>query len=158
MVSKIVCDCSSLLCRKKLKIAFGESATAGRMAAEFALTPDSGKILLGGLVCYDACIKQRVLKVPQSLIDTCTPESAEVTQAVAEGLQKIMDADIFVAVTGLTTPGGSESAEKPVGTIFLHILHPEGSLPLRFEFKGDAESIILQAIDAAAAEVMKVVQ
>jgi nicotinamide-nucleotide amidase len=65
MPSNQVQQCSQFLAQQHLKIAFVESATAGRLAAEFSLTKDAGDILLGSLVCYDACIKQSVLKVPQ---------------------------------------------------------------------------------------------
>lgn len=42
-----------------MNIAFAESATVGRLAAEFSLTENSGDILNGGLVCYDACIRKK---------------------------------------------------------------------------------------------------
>lgn len=40
--------CGELLVKNKLTIAFAESATAGRISAEFALIPDAGKFLKGG--------------------------------------------------------------------------------------------------------------
>jgi nicotinamide-nucleotide amidase len=53
-----------------------------------------------------------------------------------------------VAVTGLLTPGGSETPEKPVGTIFIHIILPHNRYCAHREvFKGNAESIIKQTID-----------
>ena len=133
-----------------MTIAFVESATAGRVCSEFSLTNDSGKNLVGGLVCYDASLKEDLLGIPTELIQRYTPESAEVTKALAEHLRKLMKADIYVAVTGLTTPGGSETSEKPVGTMFIHVCVKEQSIPFRKTFQGNAQQIILKTVDSAA--------
>jgi nicotinamide-nucleotide amidase len=143
-------QCSELLARKGLTIAFAESATAGRLAAEFALTPASGKILIGGLVCYDASVKQNILKVPAELIRYYTPESAEVTRELAIRLQKYLPAGIHVAITGLTTPGGSETPEKPVGTMFIHIQFGEKGTGIRQVYTGSQQQIMMKTINRVA--------
>lgn len=113
-------SCGKLLIQNELTIAFAESATAGRISAEFALIPDAGKFLKGGLVCYDAELKTSLLGVPEEQIRVFTPESAIVTCLITGGLQKLIQADLHVGCTGLTCPGGSETREKPVGTMFLY--------------------------------------
>ncbi|RZJ66302.1 MAG: CinA family protein [Flavobacterium sp.] len=150
MPSKQVIDCSKLLAAQKFKIAFAESATAGRMCAEFAMTPNSGDILLGGLTCYDMCVKEGILKIRRALFEKFTPESSEITALMAKSVKKLLDADIVVAVTGLTAPGGSETEEKPVGTMFLHIITPFGEVPHSEWFDGEAEAVVLRTIDKAA--------
>ncbi|WP_371197926.1 CinA family protein [Flavobacterium sp. MEB061] len=60
-----------------------------------------------------------------------------------------------MALTGLTTPGGSETAEKPVGTIFLSIIKPAGTIDHREVFPGSPEQIIQQAADKAAALIIE---
>jgi len=155
MPTSLVIQCAKWLAEKRMTIAFAESATAGRAAAEFALTPDSGKILTGGLVCYDAKIKETVLGVAEELVKKCTPESPEVTQAIACNLKKIIQADIYVGITGLTCPGGSETEEKPVGTMFVHIHSAKKDETLRLFFKGDPESIVMQTIDALSEAICR---
>lgn len=156
MASEIIKACSKLIAQHKLKIAFAESATAGWLTSEFALTPDSGKVLLGGLVCYDACTKQELFGISQEMIDEYTPESAEVTKALAEGLGKYYKGDIAVAVTGLTAPGGSETEDKPVGTMFIHITMPNDKYCAHREvFKGNDEAVIKQAIDRTGELIMQ---
>ncbi|MDB5032341.1 MAG: CinA domain protein [Mucilaginibacter sp.] len=98
------------MARQGLTIAFAESATAGWLCSEFALTEESGKILKGGIACYDAGLKVKLLKVPQELIDQYTPESLEVTREMAYRLRELIESDIQVTVTGLTTPGGQRNA------------------------------------------------
>ncbi|CAG5018301.1 CinA-like protein [Dyadobacter sp. CECT 9275] len=150
MPSQSVIECSSYLKKRGFTIAFAESATAGRLAFEFSMTEASGDILKGGLVCYDASIKEAILKIPAGFIEKYTPESAEVTEAMAFSLQKLMPASIHVAVTGLTTAGGSETYEKPVGTMFIQILTDHHSIALREVFTGNAEEIVMQTINKIA--------
>nr|WP_294924062.1 CinA family protein [uncultured Flavobacterium sp.] len=150
MPSEIVNKCSEAIAAKGWNIAFAESATAGRMSAEFAMTEHSGAILRGGIVCYDVFIKEQILNVPHAAIEKYTPESAEVTQILAQQASKIFNSKVTVAITGLTSPGGSETEEKPVGTIFFHIITPVEKISHREVFQGTPEEIILKAVDKTA--------
>lgn len=139
--------CGRLLAIKHLTLAFAESATAGRAAMEFSLCERAGEFLKGGLVCYDAYLKEQVLQVPKPLIDEFTPESPEVTYAIAKGLGELIDADISIGITGLTRTGGSETEEKPVGTMFFcAILGGEILFEDRQYFKGDQNEISSKAV------------
>jgi nicotinamide-nucleotide amidase len=156
MKSEILSSCGEMLIAKKLTIAFTESATAGRLAAEFSLIENAGQFLKGGLVCYDAGLKESILKIPHTLIEKYTPESAEVTEAITKGLSEFMDADLHIGVTGLIAPGGSETEEKPVGTIFVHCLCKGQTLFAdRRVFDGDPETIVLQSIERTASQLME---
>lgn len=154
MPSEIVIKCSKTIAAKGWNIAFAESATAGRMCAEFSMTKKSGEILRGGIVCYEVFVKEQILNVPHGMIEKYTPESAEVTQTLAQQASKIFNSKITVAITGLTTPGGSETKTKPVGTIFIHIITPEQKIKHREVFSGSPEEIVLQAIDRSASLII----
>jgi len=158
MPSSKVLDCAEAIAAKKLNIAFVESATAGRMCSEFSLTPKSGEILRGGVSCYEVFVKENIIRVPHRLIEKYTPESAEVTESLAVNSARIFKSDITVAITGLTAPGGSETDEKPVGTMFIHVIAPGSSIAFRKVFAGTPEEIILQAIDAAALLISRELQ
>ncbi|MFC6095410.1 CinA family protein [Flavobacterium qiangtangense] len=150
MPSEKVKACAQAIAEKKWKIAFVESATAGRMCSEFSLTAHSGDILRGGISCYEVFIKEDILKVPHELIEKHTPESAEVTASLARNAAALFRCEIVVAVTGLTAPGGSETSDKPVGTMFLHIILPGSQIAHREIFTGIPEDIVLMAIDRTA--------
>jgi len=150
MAEELILKCSKIIAEHKLTIAFAESATAGWLCSEFALAPESGKTLMGGIVCYDADIKKYLLKIPEELIEKHTPESAEVTEELAKRLQNFIHSNIQVGVTGLTTVGGSETAEKPVGTMFIHIIIQGRAIPMRQVFSGSAEEIIHQTVNCVA--------
>lgn len=155
MPSGIVIKCSKAIASKGWNIAFAESATAGRMSAEFALTENSGAILRGGIVCYEVFVKEQILNVPHTVIEKYTPESAEVTEILAKQSSKIFNSKITVAITGLTTPGGSETKEKPVGTIFFYIITPSSKIIHREVFSGNQEEITLKAINKTAELILR---
>ncbi|MFA4867938.1 MAG: nicotinamide-nucleotide amidohydrolase family protein [Pedobacter sp.] len=139
--------CGKLLIKHQLTIAFAESATAGRISAAFAMVPDAGKFLKGGIVCYDADLKCSLLDVPKQQLKEFTPESETVTRGITIGIQTLIPADIHIGCTGLTAPGGSETPGKPVGTMFLHGLQGQQQvLDERIVFQGAPDEIISQTI------------
>jgi len=109
----------------------------------------------GCIVCYDVSVKENLLGVPKEVIEKYTPESAEVTEQLAVGLRKLIPSDVLVAVTGLAAPGGSETEEKPVGTMFVHGFFKDKSWNLKLYFDDEPEQVILKTIDAIAAFLLK---
>lgn len=128
--------CAQALAKKKYCISFIESATCGYLAYRFALTPESGKILVGSLACYDLKVKKNILGVPQKLVKKYSPESMQVTEELARRAPKLFDCDIYVACTGLLKKGGSETRNKPVGTFFYSILYQNKIYNQRCHFTG----------------------
>lgn len=142
---------AKLLIGARLTLAFAESATAGRASAEFSLACDAGKFLKGGFVCYDASLKTEFLHVPEEMLKKYTPESMEVTKAIATGLSGLIQADIHIGITGLPCPGGSETSEKPVGTMFIYALrHGELWFSERLQLTGSHQQIVEETIACIA--------
>lgn len=150
--------CSRQLSEQGLTIAFAESATAGKLAYEYAQTEYSGQILKGGLICYDASLKKDILGIPGKMIEEFTPESPEVTYEMAVRLKKMIPADVIVSVTGLTTPGGSEMPGKPVGTMFYCILINDEVYERKKIFTGAPEEIIDYTIEQIAKTIIKILE
>lgn len=151
--------CSQLLTQKQLTIAFVESATAGRIAAEFSMLPDAGKFLKGGIVCYNSDLKSSLLGVSKKLITVNTPESEIVTYSITLGLQKLIPANLYIGCTGLTSPGGSETPDKPVGTIFLCGIQGQKIIFIeKLNFQGSPEIIVLQTVNQVAKRVYDYLQ
>ncbi len=140
-----VAECSELLACHGLTIAFAESATAGFVSFLFSLASQSGDVLKGGITCYDACVKEDLLRVSAALIEQFTPESLEVSAAITDRLAGTIPAAIHVGITGLTKPGGSESPEKPVGTMFTVIKAKNWRIVDRRTFPGTEQEIIAAA-------------
>jgi len=142
--------CCQLLSEKNLTIAFAESATAGRVCADFALIPGIGSALIGGVVCYDQSVKENLLQVPKAILNQYSAESRQASQAIAAGLRNVMPADIAVGVTGLTAPGGSYGPGKPIGSMFICV-NIKGEDHFHEDvFYGAPEEIIEQTVTAVA--------
>ena len=150
--------CCQLLKDKKLTIAFAESVTSGALCAGFATVEGSGAVFKGGLVCCDGDLKKQYLGVSDTLIEHYTPESAEVTRQMAIGLKHFIHADMAVAITGLCSPGGSEATDKPVGTIFTHILYLDKSIAYREVYAGDSLAIITMAVSQTYQNIIQLLK
>lgn len=155
MPSDIVVKCSHTLKDKNFTIAFAESITAGKMVSEFALIPYCGSVLKGAIACYDRSVKETLMGVNPEIIDQFTAESAEVTEQLSIGLKKLIPADVIVAITGLASEGGSETPEKPVGTMFINGFIKDRSFSKVYKLDGNPPQIILQAVDKAAELVLE---
>ena len=79
------------------------------------------------------------------MIQRCSCESEEVTHRLAENLSSLFRADVYAALTGLASPGGSESKEKPVGTVFLCVRFKGKSYDERKLFRGSPLEIRTKA-------------
>ncbi len=150
--------CCELIAKNKLNITFIESASAGYLAYRFSLTPFSGDILNGGLVCYDLKIKENVLKIPPKMIKKYSPESSEITEELVKKSKRIFKSDIYVGCTGLLKPGGSETKEKPVGTFFYSILYKNKIYSYRCFCKGEKEEKLKKLINYICKSLIKVIK
>ncbi|WP_162053526.1 CinA family protein [Pontibacter pamirensis] len=142
-LTKLVLDLKD----RGLKVAFAESCTAGLLASEFVKATGSSDVLLGSLVVYQPKVKQKLLGVSKSTLKLYSAESQQVTNEMVMGLKKHLDADISIATTGLAGEGGSETAEKPVGTMFVSFLYDGKAEEFREVFEGDTNSIRKQLVD-----------
>lgn len=150
--------CCELLAKNKLNITFIESASAGYLAYRFSLSPFSGDILNGGLVCYDLKIKEKILKISPKLIKIHTAESIEITEELVKKSKNMFKSDIYVGCTGLLKRGGSETPEKPVGTFFYSILYKNKIYSYRCLCKGkkkDKLNILIQYICKSLIKIVK---
>lgn len=132
---------------KGLTVAFAESCTGGMLASEFVKAKGSSDVLKGSLVVYQPEVKMKLLGVKKETLDLYTAESQQVTNEMVMGLKNSIKADISIAVTGLVGEGGSETPEKPVGSIFVSFLYDGKAEEFREVFKGTPESIRKQLVD-----------
>lgn len=122
--------------QKEMTLALAESITCGLAAQRLSGCVGTSDVLKGAIVCYTPEVKMSVMRVPEKLIRTYTCESQQVTDRLAKNLSKIIKADIYAAVTGLASPGGSETKEKPVGTVFLSVYFQNKVYNERKRFRG----------------------
>jgi competence/damage-inducible protein CinA-like protein len=110
---------------RRLTVATAESCTGGLLAARLTERPGSSAWVLGGVTAYANSAKEQLLDVPAELIAEHGAVSPEVAAALADGARARFGADIGIGITGVAGPGGG-TPEKPVGTVFLCAVGPEG--------------------------------
>jgi nicotinamide-nucleotide amidase len=108
------------LTKKKLKIAFAESCTGGKLTSELTAISGASKVFSLGLVTYSNQAKINVLKVNKNIIQKYGAVSPECCEAMVNNLEKISKAQINVSITGIAGPNGG-SKTKPVGLVYIGI-------------------------------------
>jgi nicotinamide-nucleotide amidase len=81
--------------------------------------------MLGGVVAYSNAAKKTLVGVDPSLIARYGAVSVEVACALADGARDRFEASVGVGITGIAGPGGG-TKEKPVGTVCISVVGPEG--------------------------------
>ena len=116
-----------LLRNKGLSIATAESCTVGSICAQIGCVAGASDYLQGGIIAYQAELKDELLGVPLSLIEKHHVVSREVAEAMAMGVSERLHTDIGIASTGIAGPTGDDPM-RPVGTVWLAAVwhHPEG--------------------------------
>jgi nicotinamide-nucleotide amidase len=105
-----------LLAEHGQTIAVAESCTGGLIAQRITDNAGSSAYFLGGIVAYANEAKVDLLGVSAADLAEHGAVSDPVARQMAEGVRARMGADIGVATTGISGPGGG-SDEKPVGLV-----------------------------------------
>jgi nicotinamide-nucleotide amidase len=101
-----------LLRARGLTLGLAESVTGGLVAARLTEIPGASTVLRGSIVSYATEVKAKVLGVPEGPV-----VSADAAEAMARGAQRVLDADVGLALTGVAGPDTQDG--QPVGTLFV---------------------------------------
>lgn len=115
------------LTRRKQTLAVAESCTGGCIAHRLTNVPGASTVFLAGLVTYSNQAKEKFLGVRPETLGEHGAVSEAVAREMAEGARRNTGADYAISVTGIAGPSGGTEA-KPVGTVFLGLAGPFGSL------------------------------
>ena len=129
-----------MLVERNARLAVAESCTGGMLAEHITSVAGSSRYFAGGFLTYTDPMKTSLLGVEATLLEEHSAVSQAAARAMAEGARTRAGVDYALSVTGIAGPdGGSE--EKPVGTVFVGLAHPGGSLAVRYKFVGERPRI-----------------
>lgn len=123
-------------------IAVAESLTCGRLASELGAVPQSSDWFAGGVVAYAEAVKFAVLGVTTGPV-----VSRRCAAEMAEGVARLLDSDVGIAVTGVGGPAHQE--DLPPGTVFIGV-HARGrTIVEQRHMPGPPTRVLEATVDAA---------
>jgi nicotinamide-nucleotide amidase len=127
---------------RRLRVAVAESLTCGRIASALGAGHDAADWLAGGVVAYSPDVKFELLGVEPGPVIT-----AACARELAEGVERLLRADVAVGVTGC---GGPEPEEgQPPGTVFIAVRLEARTIERAYEFDGGPEAVLDQTVESA---------
>ena len=137
---------------KGYTFAIAESCTGGLVGHMLTREPGASDFLLIDAVTYANSAKSKVLGVDEEIIRWHGAVSTEVAAAMAEGVKRVAGATLALSLTGIAGPSGGTD-EKPVGTVFIAVAGPTGTIVKERLFRGDRLNIQTLAAYAGLAMV-----
>ncbi|MET0825518.1 MAG: competence/damage-inducible protein A [Acidimicrobiales bacterium] len=123
-----------LLRERGLTLAVAESVTGGLVTARLTAVPGTSDVLKGGVVSYFSEVKYDLLDVPEGPV-----VSLEAAKAMADGVRKLLQADVGLGVTGVAGP--EEQEGQPVGTVFCGWAIGDDVDAVRVQLPGDRRRV-----------------
>lgn len=129
-------------------LAVAESCTGGLIGERLTSVAGSSKYFIEDVVAYSNDAKTRTLGVEPMLLLEHGAVSAEVAEAMAEGVRQRANTDFGLSVTGIAGPDGG-TPEKPVGLVYIALADDVQTEHRKFILPGDRNLIRWRASQAA---------
>jgi nicotinamide-nucleotide amidase len=123
-----------LLKERGATLAVAESLTGGLVAARLVTIDGASEWFRGGVVAYDPKVKFELLQVPEGPVVT-----ERTAIAMADGVRRVLDADIGLSTTGVAGPASLEG-EDP-GTVWLGMAVDDDVDAVRLQLPGDRDRV-----------------
>ena len=121
--------------KRNWSLGVAESVTGGLIGARIANVPGASEVFRGTIGAYASDVKRSVLGVTAELV---VSEESAIQMAV--GAQRVLGADVGIAVTGVAGP--TEQDGQPVGTVCFGMAFPDHEpFATTIRLPGDRERI-----------------
>lgn len=117
----------------RLTLGLAESCTGGYVANRITNVAGSSSFFKGSIVSYANEVKENILLVPRSTLETVGAVSKETVIQMAEQARKVLNVDIALSISGILGPGGA-TPEKPVGLVWMAIAGKDKTEYKEFNF------------------------
>ncbi|HPC83248.1 MAG TPA: CinA family nicotinamide mononucleotide deamidase-related protein [Thermoanaerobaculaceae bacterium] len=125
--------------RRGWTLAVGESCTGGLVASQLVAVAGASDVFVGGAVAYADALKRGLLGVRDEVLSAQGAVSREVAEAMADGA-RALGASCGLGITGIAGPTGG-TPDKPVGTVHMTAVTPEGRRHQLHRFPGDRQTV-----------------
>ncbi len=132
------------LVKNKKTLSVAESCTGGLLSSLLTNRSGSSEFFTLGVVVYSNFSKNKLLKIPLSVINNRGAVSRQVAVALAENVRHLAKSSYGIGITGIAGPTGAV-AGKPVGTVFISISNKNKAICRRFQFRGTRSAIRRQS-------------
>lgn len=133
-----------LLLEKDASLSIAESCTGGKVASMITSIAGSSQYFLGGIVSYSEKMKMNSLGVEEQTLQKFGAVSEQVAIQMAEGIKTNTGSSYSIATTGIAGPDGGNS-DNPVGTVWIAIATPKGTISQRHMFTSNRSGVILRS-------------
>lgn len=141
-MSEVVAD---LLLKGNKTVGTVESCTGGNLAASFVSLSGSSSYYNGSFLTYSNELKELLVGVSKSHLETKGAVSEEVVREMAEKGRLKLGVDYCLATSGIAGPDGGNE-EKPVGTVWIALASEQGVIAKKFLFGNHRQRNIDMAV------------
>ena len=113
-----------------------ESCTAGALSSMITSVPGASEYYMGSMITYSYEEKMKQVGVLKETLLNYGAVSEQTAKEMAEGGRKKLDVDYCISTTGIAGPDGG-TKDKPVGTVWVAISSPKGTVAKKFIFGTD---------------------
>jgi nicotinamide-nucleotide amidase len=138
---------------KGIKLVTVESCTGGWIGKAVTDLAGSSSWFEAGFITYSNQAKNKLVNVPEELIEKYGAVSLEVADAMAKGALDSFPDCISVSVTGVAGPDGG-TKDKPVGTVCIASAYKNQLKARKFIFDGNRNSVREQTVREAIEMVL----
>ncbi len=138
---------------KKLSLSSAESVTGGYLSYLLTKIPGSSKIFKGGFIVYSPQSKNKLMRIPVSLLKKTDGVSEKVSALLAKRTKKIFNTDLAVSLVGFASTPCPKDVKK--GTVFISVADKYGVISKKIIINGSRDYVRKKAGDAAIELICK---
>lgn len=132
-------DLLTLLASRGWTLAVAESLTGGLVTARLVAVPGASTVLRGGVTAYATDLKASVLGVDADLLAVRGAVDPEVARQMAQGVRRLLGADVGLATTGVAGPDPQDG--KRPGLVHVAVASPERTEVAELHLDGDRAAV-----------------
>lgn len=128
---------------RNLAVATAESSSGGYLSYLLTKTPGSSKVFKGGLIVYSLESKNKLLRIPNPLLNKTKGVSSNIAVLLAKRTRQLFKVDIALSIVGFASSPARKGV-KP-GSIFIAIADKSKTTVKKIIIKGSRDHIRKQA-------------